>query len=193
MDATQPRRLNLGCGFDKRDGFVNADKFDACAPDVRVDLEVQPWPFDDNAFDHILLKHVLEHVGATVEGFFAVMRELYRVTAPGGIIEIHVPHYKHDSYWSDPTHVRAFTALTFQMMSKANNDRWIAGGENYTMLAYAMGVDFELVEGRGVYDAYWLAKLQSGEMTSEELFRASEDRWGVIREIVVKLKAVKPA
>ena len=29
-------KLNLGCGFDKRDGFVNADNFAECAPDVRL-------------------------------------------------------------------------------------------------------------------------------------------------------------
>ena len=93
------------------------------------------------------MKHVLEHVGATFAGFTAVMRELYRVTAPGGMIEIHVPHYRHGSYWSDPTHVRAFTLTTFRMMSKAMNDKWIARRANYTMLAYAMNVDFEIMQG----------------------------------------------
>ena len=28
------RKLNLGCGFDKREGFVNADSFEQCQPDV---------------------------------------------------------------------------------------------------------------------------------------------------------------
>ena len=138
-------KLNLGCGFDKREGWVNADGFKECEPDVLMDIETFPWPFQDDQFDHVLMKHVLEHVGATFADFRSVMRELYRILKPGGVLEIHVPHFRHDTYWSDPTHVRAFTPLTFEMMSKAKNDDWIARRANYTLLAYALGVDFEVV------------------------------------------------
>ena len=62
--------------------------------------------------------------------FKKVMAELYRITAPNEIIEIHVPHYRHDTWWSDPTHVRAFTPLTVQMMSKRKNDVWISQKAN---------------------------------------------------------------
>ena len=185
------RKLNLGCGFDKRDGFINADGFAECHPDVQMDIETFPWPFLDNAFDYILMKHVLEHVGATFAGFTAVMRELYRVTAPGGMIEIHVPHYRHGSYWSDPTHVRAFTLTTFRMMSKAMNDKWIARRANYTMLAHAMNVDFEIVQGFNSVDQPWLAKIESGELTREQVVEAGETLWGVYREVKVRLRAVK--
>jgi SAM-dependent methyltransferase len=185
------RKLNLGCGFDKREGFVNADSFQACEPDVLMDMEVHPWPFDDNAFDHILLKHVLEHVGATFNGFKAVMRDLYRVTAPGGIVEIQVPHFRHDTYWGDPTHVRAFAYTTFDMMSKAKNDDWIARRVNGTMLAYALGVDFEIVEAINVYDQRWLAKERAGQITREELRAAADEKWNVLRELHIKLRAVK--
>lgn len=185
------RKLNLGCGFDHREGFVNADGFEKCQPDVLMDMEVHPWPFEDNSFDYILMKHVLEHVGATFDGFKAVMQDLYRVTAPGGTIEIHVPHYRHETYWSDPTHVRAFTYMTFKMMSKAVNDAWIAGNSNMTMLAYALGVDFEIVAAQQHYDRFWLDKVRAGEMTMDELRRAAEERWGVVRELEVTLRAVK--
>ena len=33
------RKLNLGCGFDRRDGFVNADSFKECDPDIVVDMD----------------------------------------------------------------------------------------------------------------------------------------------------------
>mgnify|MGYP003394408000 FL=1 len=154
------RKLNLGCGFDKRDGFVNADNFAECAPDIHIDIEQTPWPLADSSFDYILMKHVLEHVGADFSTFDRVMRELYRVIAPGGIIEIHVPHFRHDTWWSDPTHVRAFTPLTFRMMSKKQNDEWIAKRANYTMLAHLMQVDFEIEQAVQVYDPLWSRKVQ---------------------------------
>ena len=137
------------------------------------------------------MKHVLEHVGADFATFARVMRELYRVVAPEGIIEIHVPHFRHDTWWSDPTHVRAFTPLTFRMMSKKQNDEWIAKRANYTMLAHVMQVDFEIVEALQVYDPLWWQKVQTGELTQDQLRAMADQQWGVVKELQVKLRAVK--
>ncbi len=76
-------RLNLGCGFNKRDGFVNVDIGEHCAPDVVHDLERTPWPWDDSAVGEIYMSHVLEHLGATTDVYFAVLREMYRYAATG--------------------------------------------------------------------------------------------------------------
>lgn len=185
-------QLNLGCGFDKREGWINADGFKECDPDVLMDIETFPWPFEDDQFDRILMKHVLEHVGATFQDFRAVMRELYRVLKPGGVLEIHVPHFRHDTYWSDPTHVRAFTPLTFEMMSKAKNDDWIARRANYTMLAYALGVDFEVVNAVQVYDNAWVERERRGEVDRATLRKMANETWNVIRELHIQVRAVKP-
>lgn len=185
------RKLNLGCGFDKCEGFVNADNFPGCSPDLLFDMEETPWPLTDNSFDYIQMKHVLEHVGADFATFARVMAELYRVTAPNAIVEIHVPHYRHDTWWSDPTHVRAFTPTTFTMMSKTQNDAWMAKGANYTMLAYVLDVDFEVVEAVQSYDQKWWQKVQAGELTLPELRVLADQQWGVVKEIRVKLKAIK--
>ena len=37
-----------------RDGFVNVDIGDHCAPDVFHDLEETPWPWDDSVVDENL-------------------------------------------------------------------------------------------------------------------------------------------
>ncbi len=185
------RKLNLGCGFDKRADSINADVFAKCAPDVLFDLEHTPWPFRDNTFDHILMKHVLEHVGAAFPDFCRIMRELYRVAASGGTIEIHVPHYRHDSWWADPSHVRGFTPMTFQMLSRRQNDAWIAARANFTMLAYVMDVDFELKDAHYVYDPHWWQRVQAGELTEAALRERAEREWGVFAELRVTLTAVK--
>lgn len=184
-------KLNLGCGFDKRDGWLNVDKFALCEPDQLLDLEATPWDLPSNAFEHVLLKHVLEHVGATLPLFAEVMREIYRVAAPGGVVEIHVPHVRHDIFWTDPTHVRAFTPETFLMLSKRQNRTWVETGANFTLLALMLGVDFEIETLVQVYDPRWTAKIEAGEVTREQALEFSRERWNVARELQVKLRAVK--
>ncbi|HEY3950667.1 class I SAM-dependent methyltransferase [Phenylobacterium sp.] len=184
-------KLNLGCGFDKREGWLNLDKFAACEPDRLLDIEATPWDLPANGFDHVLMKHVLEHVGAEFAVFAAVMGELYRILEPGGLLEIHVPHVRHDSFWADPTHVRAFTPLTFQMMSKARNRQWMAAGENYTMLAFVMEVDFEIESVSQHYEAGWAERVRNGELTIETLRDIANAQWNVAQELQVRLRAVK--
>ncbi len=184
-------KLNLGCGFDKRAGYLNVDSFEKCEPDLLQNLEEFPWALETNGFDYILMKHVLEHIGSDFETFRQIMQELYRITEPNGVVEIHVPHYRHDSYWSDPTHVRAFSPFTFQMMSKKQNNEWMAQKGNYTMLAHLMEVDFELEDALQVYDSDWLQRVESGEINREQLRELSKTSWGVVKEIQVKIRAIK--
>jgi predicted SAM-dependent methyltransferase len=184
-------KLNLGCRFDKREGWLNVDNFPECEPDRLLDIEQLPWDLPTDGFDHVLMKHVLEHVGAEFEQFAGVMRELYRILKPNAVLEIHVPHFRHDTYWSDPTHVRAFTPLTFEMMSKRRNREWMAARANYTMLGMIMDVDFELESGIQNYDSYWSNKVRSGEISREELQIEARQSWNVVRELQFTLRAVK--
>ena len=185
------KKLNLGCGFDKRPSWVNADHFPECEPDLLLNIESTPWPIADNSYDQVLMKHVLEHVGASFADFTSIMQELYRILAPNGVLEIHVPHYRHDTWWSDPTHVRAFTPLTFQMMSKKQNDVWIANKANYTMLAYVMKIDFEVDKAIQVYDPVWYKQVNEGKITQEEIRTLAQTQWGVAKELQVVLRAMK--
>ena len=104
------QKLNLGCGNDYREGWVNLDSvFFKGEADVRVDLEEADLPFEDSFFDEIYASHVLEHVIALPQ----LMDELQRVIKPTGELHVRVPHGGSDDAWEDPTHVRAFFPLSF--------------------------------------------------------------------------------
>lgn len=61
VSATVPRRLNFGCGYDRRDGYLNVDSDPACAPDLLlVDNDLSAIPRDH--FDEVLALDVLEHI-----------------------------------------------------------------------------------------------------------------------------------
>jgi len=137
-------KLNLGCGQNKQAGYVNADREPAVQPDVVMDLEKFPWPFEDDSVDEVLAFHVLEHVGATPELFIRIMQELYRVCRKGATVRIAVPHPRHDNFFDDPTHVRAITPMTLELFSRENCEKWKAAGASNSPLALYAGVDFAL-------------------------------------------------
>ena len=76
-------------------------------------------------------------------------------------------------------------------MSKKQNDEWIAKRANYTMLAHLMRVDFEIVEAVQVYDPLWVQKVQAGELNQTQLRAMADQQWGVVKELQIKIKAVK--
>ena len=48
-------KLNLGCGSKILEGYTNVDKFDYYKPDIVHDLEITPYPFEENSIDEIIL------------------------------------------------------------------------------------------------------------------------------------------
>ena len=184
-------KLNLGCGFDRRNGFVNVDNQPLCEPDTLADLEKFPWPFEESSAEEIVLSHVLEHLGVTTEIYFKIIQELYRVAAPGGLITITVPHPRHDEFLMDPTHVRPITADQFYLFSKKQTREWRGEGVANTPLANILDVDFDVAGVQSLPDDVWLAKLQSGEMTTEELAHMAMYQVNIIKEVTVELRAVK--
>jgi SAM-dependent methyltransferase len=83
------KKLNLGCGESKKEGYINLDFHSHVSPDVEHDLNVFPYPFADNSFELIEAFHILEHLDKP----FLVMQELHRILKPGGILHIKVPHF----------------------------------------------------------------------------------------------------
>lgn len=184
-------RLNLGCGFNKREGFVNVDIGDHCAPDVILDLEVTPWPWNDSAVDEIYMSHVLEHLGATTETYFAVLQEMYRVCRDGAQVTITVPHPRHDDFLHDATHVRAVTVEGLSMFSRKNCEAWLAAGHANTPLAFVAGVDFEIAESEITLDEPYKSKFELGVLSKTELLQAIRQYNNVVKESRIVLRVVK--
>ena len=76
-------KLDLGCGQNKRKGFIGVDKFACEGVDVVCDLNDsrQPWPWNDNSVGEVHCSHFFEHVSALIRPTF--MDELWRVMAHG--------------------------------------------------------------------------------------------------------------
>ena len=184
-------KLNIGCGFNKLDGYSNVDQFPECAPDVLWDLEQTPWPFAESSVEELVAHHVLEHLGQETKVFFAIIKELYRIMRHDGLVRIAVPHPHHPTYLSDPTHVRPFMGNTFEMLNRAKNLDWAERNVNVTMLALMLDVNFETISAVQNYDRRWREKVKSGELTRDQLRDIADTQLGVIKELKFVLRADK--
>lgn len=95
-------RLNLGCGYRKKKGFINIDNRPVVHPDLCCDV-TEGLPFDDNSVDEVTAQDFLEHIpiGKTV----ALIEEIYRVLKPGGTFLSLTPSTDGRGAFQDPTHV----------------------------------------------------------------------------------------
>lgn len=100
-------KINLGCGFDIREGYLNVDN--AGRADQFVDLTEYPWPWKRESFVEVIAQDIIEHVIDTV----SFMDECWRISAPGGRLIIRTPSYDADFAHIDPTHVKFFHIDSF--------------------------------------------------------------------------------
>lgn len=82
-------KLNLGCGLDYKQGWVNIDAVAEVEPDLVQDL-LQPLPFKNGQASEVLAQDIFEHF--TKEDGRAVMAEIARVLVDGGTATFRVPH-----------------------------------------------------------------------------------------------------
>ncbi len=184
-------KLNLGCGYNKLSGYLNVDKFAECSPDLVVDLETFPWPFENDSVSEIYLNHVLEHLGATVETFKGIIQELYRVCRHDAIIQINVPHPRHDNFLDDPTHVRAITPNLMTLFDRSKCDEWEKLDVANSQLAKYWHVDMRITEVVFMPVPKYLEAYRSGAITDREIAELAETQNNIISEYSIKLKVVK--
>lgn len=106
-------KLNLGCGSDIRQGYVNVDRAALPGVDVVHDLTVLPLPFDDGVADEALCLSILEHLDCA-----PFLRDVHRILKPGGRAVIEVPHFTSADMYRDPTHCNFFSTYTFTFFAQ---------------------------------------------------------------------------
>jgi hypothetical protein len=186
-------KLNLGCGHDHKEGYVNVDVSDLGKPDMVVDLEVLPWPWQDSSIDEILIKHTLEHLGQTPKMYLDIMSEFWRICKNDATITVIVPHHRHDHFVNDPTHVRAITPGGLELFSQKKNLEWIDKGMGNSPLGLSLGIDFDVQSATFVPDQPWRRRLEKGEMNNQQFAEAAQNLNNVVVETHVVLKVIKPA
>jgi ubiquinone/menaquinone biosynthesis C-methylase UbiE len=134
-----------------------------------VDLEVLPWPWPDNSFDEIFAKDILEHIGANPKEFIKIIGEMYRVSKPGAIWKVIVPHWRCDLAFDDPTHVRVITASTFKLFDQAKNVEAWKNKRADSLLGIINEIDVEITDNKFNIIEYWKNEVENQNLTNRQL------------------------
>ncbi|HLN11965.1 MAG TPA: methyltransferase domain-containing protein [bacterium] len=170
------RRLNVGCGRNILEGWINLDVMPLPGVDIVADLERcadAPLPIADNSIDEFLLSHLLEHIRAPLP----MMQELHRVAKPEAMATIRVPHGASDDGSEDPTHVRLCFPGTFGYF----------GQPYYWRADYGYRGDWDVVR-----ILLLVERAAYAGMDAKAIIEHIRTHRNVVREMICEMKAVKP-
>ena len=184
-------KLNMGCGHNKLDGYINVDMSPECQPDILCNLEELPWVWPDNSIDTVRFNHSLEHLGQQSSVFLGMMKELFRVCKDKAKIEINVPHPRHDHFIGDPTHVRIITPQLLQLFDRRLNDEWKKIGAANSPFAHYLNVDFVVTNSSTVLAEPYSQMFHSGALSEAEVDEMVRERNNIASEYRIELVARK--
>ena len=124
--------LDLGCGRGEfLRGFIRcglngygvdrSSMAKSICPEAEIlqsNLENKPLPYEDNSFDVIFIKSVLEHFYYPEK----LVQEVYRILNPGGLVITMVPDWEsvYKTFYDDYTHRTPFTLTSLNNIFSIN-------------------------------------------------------------------------
>lgn len=169
-------KLNLGCGRDTLNGWINLDCVKIEGVDVIADLDDcanTPLPFADNSIGEFLASHLIEHIRNPLP----LMQELHRIAKHDAKAVFRCPYGSSDDAFEDPTHVRQYFINSFLYFSQPC----------YWRADYGYRGDWQPEHLELVLDG----KLYR-EKTRQQIFEDIYSRRNVVIEMIVEIKAIKP-
>lgn len=188
--------LDIGCGRKKIAGAVGIDFSSMSDADVVIDFNHERLPFDDSSVDYIYSSHMLEHL--SLDGFFHVMREAYRVLRPGAQFKIVVPYFTTTVNLANPFHNNniCFNEHTFRFFSSEAECEAIPKQEyqapscQHWGLRYSanseIGIEFKTLR----IDKFYFSQYE--EQSGPDKVAACSSKLNVAEQTSYSLQAVKP-
>jgi len=73
-------KLNIGCGENKLEGYVNVDIEESVKPDLAIDVRKEAFPYENNSIEEIICTHNIEHIEYRFHPI--ILTEFHRVLTP---------------------------------------------------------------------------------------------------------------
>jgi len=104
--------LDVGCGENKQRGFIGMDKRPLDGVDIIHDLEVFPYPLENESCFTIVGSHIVEHIKPWLMLDF--MNELWRIMVDDGQLALAHPYGISSPFVQDPTHCNPCNEVTWR-------------------------------------------------------------------------------
>jgi glycosyltransferase involved in cell wall biosynthesis len=126
------KKINLGCGYNHIEGYINIDNREETKPDMVADI-LEGLPFDDNSVDEVRAHDFLEHI--PIGTAISVITEIWRVLKPGGIFDSLTPSTDGRGAFQDPNHVSFW-----------NRNSWLYYSEPVYRALYGIEANFAITD-----------------------------------------------
>jgi hypothetical protein len=168
-------KLNIGCGGNPWEGWINIDWINKPGVDIVMDIDKDKWDLSlyENKATEMVMSHILEHL----KNPLFVMEQLWHVAAPGCKLLVKVPYGSSDNAWEDQTHVRPYFIGSFQYFSQAPyvvNDYGYRG--DWEVRRIVLNVDTNKCDSN------------DGQAVLEEI----NTKRNMVKEMTVEMEAIKP-
>ena len=188
----EQRKLNIGCGYRKLEDHWNVDKNAKCNPNQVLDLDVVPWPYEDDFFERITANYTLNYLGHTPENFVEVLKEMYRVSAPGAEWCIRTIHPRCDTAVDDFFQRRIITPKTMMMMDQKFNFESLAKKTGDSVFGFDWEIDIEMKDISPNLLPTWTDQLQKGMIGTAQLELEAAHKSNVVESWTMFFKIHKP-
>jgi glycosyltransferase involved in cell wall biosynthesis len=111
-------KLDLCGGHNPPSGYTSIDLLNGT---ILHDLEVAPWPLQDNSVGIVRASDALEHMKDPI----TTMKEIHRILAPGGMLLSNTPSTDGRGAFQDPTHKSFWNSNSFWYYSRAQTAAYI--------------------------------------------------------------------
>lgn len=132
------KRLNLGCGTQHKEGYINIDKRPEVKPDIVRDI-LRGLPFSDDSVDEVYSQDFLEHIPQAEVVW--VMNEIWRVLKRGSVAQHIVALAGTANEHQDPTHLSSWNEETFTYFLAGHKHNTYYGSliQSWDIVALAAG------------------------------------------------------
>ncbi len=166
-------RLNLGCGYQKLEEYINIDSIERFNPDFIHDLS-KPLPFPENSVHEIQAMDLFEHFDKYIR--YIVMENWANILVKGGKINLQVPNMAHILSLEGKVDIESLMELIYgetMIASKAyswhyGNHKWGYTRKSLFEFGRIFGIYFSILDVNGNIKAEGI-KMQDMEFDNEKI------------------------
>ena len=144
-------KLNIGCGDDIREGWINLDKYPVNNKVKYFDINVFPYLFKESSIDYIYCSHVLEHTNKVD----TIIHEFTRILKKDGLLHIKLPVFsngwKHRGWYHIRTYFHSLYGGNWKAKTTNSHESFFYSNPNYKLLFFKKNLKF-----KGINYIYWL-------------------------------------